>query len=804
MSFTLGRWIASTSLLALSTLAQPGLAQTSTPNTAAPDAGPVSSATGQTPTGAVPAKQQARAQTSSDNGEILVTARRVSEKLQDIPVAVSAFGTAVLKEKAIYTATDLSSVAPGLNIRTSSNDGQAALISLRGQVPAGVLLTTDTAVGVYVDGYNNPRTDGFKQALVDIARVEVLRGPQGTLYGRNTTGGAISVITNSPVDKWEGQASLRLGNYGTANAIAMINVPITDDLAIRVVGQRGVNNGYGRDGDGNRLADEDSSYIRAKAKYTSGRFSAELYGDYQSNYSAGPVAKLAGITQYTTPVGSGLTKEAAQELGLPQTPAGWAQALQVIEPYIYKGGDDPNARVTGSSGTYSNFRGNSAGADLKYEISDAISLRSLMGYRSINRENYEDYDGTPFHDLDSLYRIEDRFYSEEFQVLGKIGRLSFVAGAYGSYEHGYESLSNGAFQAIQATAGTPYLTTQGGFVTSKSLAGFVQANYKLTDTLTITAGGRYTEDYKDAVIVSNNNQNYINQALPEGVLAGCIVPVAVRTDPSNCRGPLKKKFGSPSWLGSVDWKVTNSIMVYGKVARGYRAGGENIRGTNLAALAPFAPETITEFEAGLKSDLFNRLIHLNVAVFHDNYNDVQRTVAIFANGASSSLVTNAAKAKIDGVEVEAALHPLRGLTVGANLAYIDARYTTFTDATGDRSHEDWPAPKWTYDITARYATLIGSNEAAIDVDYAGQSSQNLYPAGGNLQPQDVTQKAYGLLNSRISYSFKASGFEVAVFGKNLLDKTYADGGLAIEAGLGVNVLNIAPPRTYGVELTKTF
>jgi iron complex outermembrane receptor protein len=741
-------------------------------------------------------------QTTAPAQDIIVTARRVAERLQDIPVAVTAVTGDGLKNMSIRELRDLSGIAPNLNIKNSSNDGQASLVALRGQIPAGILLTTDSAVGIYVDGYNNPRAIGFRGALVDIARIEVLRGPQGTLYGRNTTGGAISVVTNSPEDKWAGLAHMKLGNYGTGEFDGMINIPLTDELAVRLVGQRGVHNGYGHDFDGRDLSDEDSTYLRGKVKYKTGGFSAELYGDYQSNFTGGPIYRTSNYIRFAQP---GAVPEIARELGLPLDSNGYALALTELQKYIYTRGatSRDDAYRSGERGSYSNFNGWSAGADLKLELTDQLSLRSLTAYRHAKRRNGQDIDGTPYDIIYSSYRIDDDFYSEEFQLLGNFNRLSFVAGVFWSLEDGFETSAPAVLRLTTAAAGRPYASTQGGFVKSESLAAFAQANYKITDTLTLTGGIRYTKDIKKLVTVAHVNQNYINLPLPAGIMIGCNVPTAVLDSPTSCRGSLSNSYSDPSWLASVDWKITSDILTYAKVARGFRAGGQNLRGITLGALTPFGPETITEYEVGLKSDLFNRMVRFNLALFHDDYSGVQRTVTQFILGQSNSLVTNAAQAKIDGVEVEAAIHPTNRLTFSANVAYLNARYVTFVDFTGDRSKEDWPTPAWTYALTARYTAPVGPGDFSIQADFQGQSSQNLYPAAVR-QPQDVTQPAYGLLNGRLTYNLPNLGLEVAVYGRNLLDKVYAEGGLANEAGIGLNYLNIGEPRTFGLELTKTF
>jgi iron complex outermembrane receptor protein len=738
---------------------------------------------------------------SNDVGEIIVTARRVSENLQSVPVAVTALSAQTLSRMSIRNVRDLTSISPNLMIMPSNQDRQTALISLRGQIPSGVLLTTDGAVGTYIDGINSPRAVGVLSALLDVARVEVLRGPQGTLYGRNTTGGAISIITNEPLHKWEGSAKLQVGNYGLAEASAMLNTPITQNIAARFVAQRGVNNGYFRGLDGKKLSDRDDTYVRAKIRGEFGRVTVDLFADYSRNDSGGDAVVTTGLTQYTTPIGASAIREVAAEMGLPQTPDGWAAALQTFNSkYLFVPGRTSTAQI-GSTDNYSRFSGYSAGIDVKAELSDKLTIRSLTGYRHYNRDNDEDLDGSPYEIIRTLYVVHDDFYSQEFQLLGNFGRINFVSGVYGSYEDGFDSNSTGTVAAINAAAGRPYYTTLGGFVKSTSLAAFAQVNWKVTDRLTLTGGGRYTKDIKEFTSILHNNPAFLREPLPAGT-PGCLLPTVLVTTPGLCRAPLKKSFTSPSWLASADFKINHDLLIYAKVSHGYRAGGQNLRGTNIVGLQPFGPEEITEYEIGLKSEFFDRRVRANVALFHDDYSGVQRTIALIVDGISANRVSNAASAKIDGVEGEFTVLPVPELSLSANLGYNNARYVRFVDTVADRTHEAWPTPKFTYAFSARYTMPIDPGSLLFQVDYQGRSRQNLYPAVAR-QPGDVTQPAYGLLNARVSLTLDKAGMDIAVFARNLTDKFYFSGGLANE-GLGLNNGILGEPRIWGAEITKRF
>lgn len=730
----------------------------------------------------------------ADIAEVVVSARRVNEKLQDIPLAVTAIGQESLERRGITELRDLESLAPSLVIKEHNNNSGAMVASLRGQSSAGIHLTIDSAVGMYVDGINIPRTNGLRSALVDVARVEVLRGPQGTLYGRNTTGGAISIVTNDPTDRIEGSGKLTLGNYDAMNVEGTLNVPISDSVAARFVAQKGTRDGFGVDGSGNDRADEDSLYLRGKIGAEVGRVKMK------ASVSHSELDASAGMP-YITGVVPGLSlavRQIAAELGLPllapdlptyrvgppATPAALQTAIDTLTSYRGRQGSSP-FRTGETASAFTRYRGTLFTGDVEMELSDALSGRWLTGYSTENRNNSDGADGTPYAIYFGDFESDADYFSQELHLIGSFDRLKFVAGAYYSYEDGFERFDGLAAPAVLINSASLFR----GDVTNQNTSAFGQFDFDLTDKWTFTGGLRYT--FEKRRLVSYNTST-----------GGCRIPVELRDSPPVCQGTFDKDDSDPSWLASLSYHVTPDVMLYGRSARGFRAGGLNFRAAGLApAFAPFDPERVDEYEIGLKSTLFDRKLILNLAAYHADYDGAQRTIIVLSDGRPATQVSNAASATINGFDLEATIRPIRNVEFSAVVGYLDPKYESFIDSTGDRTGEDFPAAEWTYAFSGRYSVPLSEGDLSFQLDYAGQGKQNLAPGGR--RPLDSTQEAYGLLNARIAYDF-AAGYELSIWGRNLTDKEYMSGALATDGSLGLNLGFAGAPRTFGAELRVTF
>jgi iron complex outermembrane receptor protein len=745
-------------------------------------------------------------------GDIVVTARRVQEKLQDIPVAVSALSGAQLTQQGIREIRDLNAMVPNVSIQQGNTGAGTVYITIRGQTLSNILLTIDPSVGTYLDGVNIPRPYGLRAGMVDIGRVEVLRGPQGTLYGKNTTGGAISLYTADPTGDLNGKVEVSAGNYNAYNVNGVLNVPLGQDLAARFVVQRSRHDPYNRSNvTGIGTAKDDTWYGRAKLKYSGEKLTAVLTGDITDLDTGGGAVSFRGPSTF----GTGALVEAAVESGINPTastvanltPAQQAAALAVLNQQRTNDFYRNNSNYTGSKGTY---KGQSVNLDLTWELSDYLKVRSITGYRHFNTVYSADGDATAFIINESRQPTKDKFFSQELQLLGGNDTLNWVAGLYYSRETGNLTEISRTTPFVALNAGRAPVTITNTDILSKSIGAFAQANLHITDRLTLTGGARWTEETKQATLHGGSFSGIGNADLTGGFgTFTCGVAVNGVTLPANnCSRTLKDKFRKPSWLASADYKLAQDVLVYAKFATGFKGGGQQPRttGRTEGAYRKFDPETITEYEVGFKSELFDRKVRFNVAAFIDKYKDIQKNQFVVP---PITLIANATSATIKGVEAELVVRPTRELTLTANGGYLHARYgkdqdpacTTFYQ-TGCFFGQKWPAPTWNYTLGARYVMPTSMGDLSTNVNWSWQDDLVLVPDVPDYQLTG-TQKAYGLLSARIGLNIDDWDAEIALFGRNLLDKEYYSGAIRFQA-LGFANGFTGEPRTYGIQFTKRF
>jgi len=723
---------------------------------------------------------------------IVVTARRIEENVQTVPVSITALSGAALERQGARVVADLQTQVPNLTLQTHPSEPQALAVTIRGQKQNDIVPTVDPSVGIYVDGVYLPRTVGLRGGLVDVDRVEVLRGPQGTLYGRNTTGGAISLYTKNPTDAFEGMVSGTYGNYDYAKLTGMLNAPLAQGLSLRIAGEYTRHDGYGRDGEGRELASEDGYYIRGKLKAElTDNITAIISASHENNDSGGGIWKITGVGATTPEIPVGLL-EVAGELGLSLAPANVAQSAAAARAALlgYVGGNP--YRTDGTFPSFSKFRRSTAGLDLNFELSDDIRLRSITGYQDYRRLNAADFDGTPFNIIEAETLTRDKYFSQELQLLGGDEHFNWVLGAYYGREKALEIITNVSVPLLNPAAPS----VNRADIVNQSEAVFAQANWEFVPKVRLTLGARYSWDQRDNLL---NNRT----------AAGCVIPApgVTRTPtlgPSQCPRAFDVKFNDPSWLVSFDYRPTQNTLFYAKVARGYRTGGINKLGANtVETFGAFDPESVTEYEAGLKTELFDSILRFNLSAYYDDYKNIQRSVTVpTLSGTPAILVSNAARGRIQGFEAETTLRITPEFRLNGSAGLTDAKYKTFIDLTGDRSNEPFSTPKWTGSVSAFYENHIGPGKLNVNLDYHWQSKAILEPTA--IQKDTVTQKAYGLLNGRIGYELMDRGVNLALFGRNLTDKAFYSSGATYETSLGINRLVTGEPRTYGIEVTKRF
>jgi iron complex outermembrane receptor protein len=751
--------------------------------------------------------------------DIVVTARRQSEQLQDVPVSVSAFTGEMLEQRQVSNLADLGRFTPGLQVTGATSSNFTAYIQLRGQTQPVVLGPLDPPIGIYQNGAFVGSLVGLKGlGLLDIERVEVLRGPQGTLYGRNTTGGAFSYYTNMPTEELGGEASVTVGNLGTYRGHAIVNLPLAEDLAsFRLVVAATTDDGWARDVQHNMpLMNVDALMVRGTLRLTpTPDLEVVVLGEVARAHTGGMNWGPLGLIR-----GSSAALEIALEEGLvPNTPAGRAdfmagrlpavadQVQQIYNSQI--GGINGNIdRVRHTAPPDSELRSETVTAVISYDFGPA-TLRSTTSYRNVfdSQAGGFDFDGTHWDILGSSYHnpaalaqarqwIDEpptliygfTLFAQDLNLSGQIGsRLTYTAGLF--YHHS-TSLDSSVTHQLGRFAENPNLVAAD--TTSESYAGYGQATFELTQGLSITGGLRYTTESKDVLARSRTPSR-------------CNVPPPA-TLASNCRAEFGFDDSNVSYTAGVDWRPASAFMVYAKADRGFRSGGVNARtSADPASVIPFNSEVVDSYEVGFKSDWFDRRLRFNVAAFHQDYANIQQSVTVAGIGGSPvSVVTNAASARIRGFEGELSARPTENLYLAATVTHLDPMYREYRDPrTGqDFSHLDFPfLSRWAYSLLGQYtARVSGSAVASFTADWNWRSRQNMSPRGG--QPSVDRQPGYGLFNVQAGLAFD-NGLEFRLYSRNLFNRRYI-AMVQDTAAIGTASGGYAEPRTYGLTAIKRF
>ena len=696
---------------------------------------------------------------------------------------------------------------------------------IRGQSQASTSMTTDSSVGVYLDGVNIPRTTGLKANLFDIERIEVLKGPQGTLYGRNTTGGAISVISKRPhFDGVEGFVELTVGEFDRRGFAGAVNVPLVDNkLAMRIAVQRNTADGYGTYvNTGDEAGDDDEKFARVSFVFDpSDTLEVFITADWQETDEADAVLKVVDVgagplTGRITPamLAAGVELGVLSPLDIPAAFNGFTPGPTFFPGVIaghealvafasgdvlgsYEGGD----HFDGSGGV-NETKAWGLGATITWDLGEVI-VKSVSGVRDFESLSRVELDGTPFTILHPYIPTEYRFWSQELTIAGDAadGRLDWLAGAYYSNEDGTDGSRTLALSAIN-----PFNpNTLDGDVENTSWALFSQSNWAFSDQLNLTLGVRYTEEEKK--LTSRNR-------VGSGIFELCVLPPG-GVPLSSCEATFEDEFDGWSWLVGLDYQLNDDVMVYAKSSEGFRGGGQNLRGSSdPTSFQAYEPEIARDVELGIKSDLLDGRLRFNLAGFWIDYEDIQRTVIVPSEGGNLATVqTNAAAATIKGFELESIFSPLDGLQFNAGIGYTDGEYDDFTDLnprTGlpiDRSSEEFTTPKWQYNLGIGYEVPVERFGGVLGMYVSWYRQSKVEYKSVLVDPtfsRDNTETdPYTLLNARLEFNIERHGLSLAIFGTNLTDEDVRIGDQGLSS-IGYWIASYGPPRQWGVTLTKHF
>ena len=699
--------LASTAIMA-AMMATGAQAQTSTPATP-------STATPQTAAAVEPAATETP---ETGIAEIVVTAQRREQNLQRVPISVSAFGAADIKNKGLTDLSRLEGLVPGFTFGRSGVDARPAI---RGVRTESVDVNADTTIGFFIDGIYQSRSSQATLGFVDLERVEVQRGPQGTLYGRNTFGGNISIITAQPkLNKVLGGADFTYGDNNQVRATGFINVPLGNIAAIRLAAGYEKSDGYVKNDNpsGNNLFDDNNRYLRGSLLIQpNDRLTAVFKVDYARRGGAGGSAfgyKLVGSYFYlptnaqlfnATPVF--LNTRGGNRDGIVDAPL----TIDAGVP-IYQQGNP--YRIDNDYRATLKLRNTGLTANIAYDLG-AVTLKSITGYTDFKTTRTQDTDFSA-NQIGADYQFTSaKTFSQEVQLIsGKNQRLEYVVGAYYFADKLNGTFINQQFPQIIRNVNPNILRpAANGFyqqfrAKTKSLAAYAQASFAITDQLKATAGLRYTRDRKDFQFANANsvlplvggipqtnaitfgtgnipgsafgsegaptNCTYVSIPAPQPGFQCLAANTAIFTGATFNTATFKKL----TYRLGLDFQVTPANLLYASVASGFTSGGFN--GSQTAAAlgrSTFQPQVVTAFEIGSKNRFFDRTVQLNLAAFYNRYSSLQEQRQVPVGNTTLSIIENSGKARSYGAEMEAIWKPASALTLTASVAYLNARYTKY-------------------------------------------------------------------------------------------------------------------------------
>ncbi len=737
---------------------------------------------------AATAQDAATAVENSSGGleEIIVTAQKRAENLQTVPIAVSAVTGETVERLQAVSLQGLQGAVPSIQIGSFSNTPNTAVFSIRG---IGVIDPDPYAgntVSIVVDGIPQYFSYGALLDLFDVDRVEILRGPQGTLFGANTTGGVVNVVTRQPTGEFGGKAEVTVGNWNRLDVKAAMDFPLIED---KLAGKVAVMH-HSRDGwhtnivDGTDMGSRDVTAIRGYLKFTpSSDFTATLIGEYSRTRNGSPIVVNGAVP--------------GEALYLPPGPIAGAALPMYASPCLPAGQrcHAPKKYYSASSGEPDRSDMDNYRLTLTMDWSNTAvgDVTAITGYRHFTLHEATDQDGQPVFFHANRRRTEGWQFSQELRTSVDLSdSINLLVG--GSYmKTHYNHYQNYVIEF--AAPGFRQYSTQNQDNWSGSL--FAHTYIDLTDKLRLQGGLRYTHEKTDMVDGVFNFLNFTGPAIYSGdtPLGGF-----------NVHG--KKSWDKVGWKIGLDYQANDDLLLYGYYARGFKSGGFVGRITLAQDIGPFNPETVDTFEAGFKADWFDNHLRTNVSAFYTSYKDMQLAQIYFAPNEQGVLVNgntilNAAKAEIKGVEFETEIVPFEGMKLNGALTYLDATYKSFdyTDigTNGSKVLRDLSgfslqnAPKWAGTAGATYEFALGAGKTVASVVYTYTGKKYNYSL---LNTPRATVQPMHYVNANLEWSPDNERWTIGLWGRNLFDNRYINSVYDAPGVFGL--VNYGPPREYGV------
>ena len=720
-------------------------------------------------------------------GTVTVTARRQEESLFTVPGQVSAFGADDLVEDlAAENIGALQGAVPNLNLVQGRGSSSSANIFIRGVGQPDALATFDPAVGVYVDDVYISRIRGALFDVYDIERIEVLRGPQGTLYGKNTNGGALKIVTSKPGDEVEAFGRFSYGTYNAIEAAGTISGPLVEDtLAAGVTVYRGERDGYVDDPiGGQEYNDKDTWGLRGSLVYTPNE-------DWEVVVNADYTEESPGLT-----VGQPQSLLFAVDLA-PLDPT-----MAIVPLFVPSGEEfdfETSTSLNRAGGTdleNSNELSHAGiGITTTYDINDAWTLKSITAYRDLEYDDFIDIDATTVELGDVFVGVKQDQVSQEFQLaFDDGGRVRGVGGVFWLNEN-IESFQQAYADDFLLFSGFPlaFVRDIEDSLNLQSYAAFANMVYDVDDKLSVTGGLRFTHEYKSYLRTTETT-------LAPGV------PFAF---------DVNETWDDVSPMVSVDYTFDETKFAYAKIAKGFKSGGFNGRANSPGDQTPYDPEIVWTYEVGGRKTFNDGRVSLSGAVFYNDYQDFQARVSVETGPGEFDLpVFNAGELEIWGVELEATALVGDNLTLDAQIGYLNAEYGEFLDERfpgGDRADFEEPAfaPDWTARFGATYVLPLdsmGDLTFGGDANFRGEHALAVdqYDLVAMAPIAAAFQEDYWLFNARIVWTDPADTWSVGLYGKNLGDEVYKTDFQEFSSVGGIRTAYFGAPQTVQLQVTKSF
>jgi iron complex outermembrane receptor protein len=730
--------------------------------------------------------------------EIVVTAERREANLQDVPISVSSFSAAALESYQVDTLGDLQSLVPNLSVHVG--DANNAVVYIRGVGQIDSIAFFEPGVGIYLDDVYLGRAQGAFLDVLDVERIEVLRGPQGTLYGRNTVGGAVKYISAAPTDELSAKLSATVGDYNQADYFASLSGPLGSDKL------------------GGRLT---AAYL-SRDGYSENEFDGRHDGDRKTTFLRG-VLSLQATDNLSFQLAADYTDSDPDRSRTPakETPID----VLVVDPYTFGlsvssfAADSDPFKVNADFNTIEQTTTKGIDFKIGWDINEALSFKSITSYRELEYGTEVDLDATPINAFGIFYFNDQDQTTQEFQLAYQSDRLSAIGGLYYFNEEG-TTFDGGVFSNfLIALSGDSTFSTD-------SYAAFGQLDFDFTDKLTGIFGLRYTDEEKSysrraedfdltalagimfdpiTFAVSYANPELLNPGSADLALDGGIgVPrTGANPDPAS--------FDNLSFKVGLKYQVNDDAQIFGTISEGFKSGGFNGRVAD-GQLDPYDEETLLSFEIGAKTEWLDNRLRANGAVFYTSYENMQ--VSSFEASADGMtfipVFTNAGEATIKGAELELTALLTDRLTLIGNVGYLDANYDVFLaepdpisgeviDVSNER--EIVNSPKWDTFLGLTYGISLGS---AGELTLAGNWSYRSKTYLEINSSENLAQGSYSVYDASIIFDSSNEHWRVILGGKNLSDEQYRTHAFDLSAFPGVELGYYNPPRTYRLFVSYQF